>query len=1194
MALKKEILRRAKKMNSLGSSNSIILAQEEIIDINSVEILFSHKSRTVESMRDSDKCAFIVSTIFEDVKFYKETLRSIFKLHKCGVPVFYIIKEASVVPKARELVIAAIEEEHIHLDDLTILYWRETDNGMYEGLRRAFEFIRANHKCGNSIMTYINGDDTLDPLSVQASLYITGKCNARWITGTPQVIDETGELLFKSNLLFDQINLKNGLHVGRQYPFVQQEGTFWTLSLYNEVQGFDENFKLAGDYDLWLQFSKIEPLVSTGKPNASFRKRSGQKSENLTAYMDETAQIRNKHALYSNSNSLSLKTESNFPSDLPPIHSGFMVSLLLKESIGSYYVEDNRFKPLFKSVNHDPLFSYPISISTLESRYQSVPLIHSALDHERYEKNHGVPKLALHPDCHSFSIYYFLKNNSSYRFLFSLSEFRLAIIRFRIVVVGAHSDSRLSILCNGRERCYELDLEPGSNHFALKDIYQDYIFCEYVGPNTVVSAKIEGCAWAYLSINRYCTPLPSDFGFYGDVEKTLNGWPYFIGDASVLSEGSDDLTLPKISVIVPTYNQSETLRDTLASIFNQRYPKIQVILLDGYSNDGTREIVSDFLCVLSECILTPDGGQSEAIASGLALAKGDVITWLNSDDLFFPYCLWTAAMSYAESRAEVLVGNCFVFKRGEYSYIHSPNVSSGIVNPSEILDIHNYWLEGKYFHQPEVFFTKSAIEKVENMTSEPFINASLFYSMDFDIWAKMAISKCRLKRINATFAIYRMSEAQKTSSVDNYLPELAAHSSFLSEKFSINISNNQARRLSSWGDLHVLLFNDVGFFGGAGVAHERIANSLAIYGVRVTCMSVSDHWSDDGHSLNIDQLRHKITNLSPHVIICGNIHGLFCDHSLLLSALCECAPTCFIAHDFWIANGINPYPSMDPFDPLGSLRFVSHRWVAKINQLSNLFIIPNSAYCNGALQGSGLVNLVSDSEFVLCDGSISRYRAKQLAMHPKRKRQSKIKLLIGSVGLLSDKRKGAHVFLKALNCLPPRVLASISVGSYGFSPLEGVSGYCDYLHHGYIESILMPKLVSDYDVFVSMSLIETFGQTGLEAIGLGKTVVITQSGGHGEYAIDGTNAIVVPPTPCALADALKYIVDCHLNSTWEDVMRLQPLGRSLSVARFSHESQGFSLLRFFDKLLGDALPVGGLRIATHVPKVINKIISDYL
>lgn len=105
---------------------------------------------------------------------------------------------------------------------------------------------------------------------------------------------------------------------------------------------------------------------------------------------------------------------------------------------------------------------------------------------------------------------------------------------------------------------------------------------------------------------------------------------------------------PEISVIIPCYNAAGFIEETLLSILNQDYPRLQCLVIDGGSNDGTQDILKkyeDRLRWLSE----KDRGQSDAINKGLKLAEGDIVTYLNADDVYEEGCLKKVAGAFIKN-----------------------------------------------------------------------------------------------------------------------------------------------------------------------------------------------------------------------------------------------------------------------------------------------------------------------------------------------------------------------------------------------------------------------------------------------------------------------------------------------------------------------------------------------------------------
>ncbi len=91
-----------------------------------------------------------------------------------------------------------------------------------------------------------------------------------------------------------------------------------------------------------------------------------------------------------------------------------------------------------------------------------------------------------------------------------------------------------------------------------------------------------------------------------------------------------------ISVVTCSYNQAEFLEATLRSVLDQNYPNLEYIVIDGGSTDGSVEIIERYQHRLAYWVSEPDAGQTDALIKGFSRATGDVLAWLNSDDLYEP------------------------------------------------------------------------------------------------------------------------------------------------------------------------------------------------------------------------------------------------------------------------------------------------------------------------------------------------------------------------------------------------------------------------------------------------------------------------------------------------------------------------------------------------------------------------------
>ncbi len=125
-----------------------------------------------------------------------------------------------------------------------------------------------------------------------------------------------------------------------------------------------------------------------------------------------------------------------------------------------------------------------------------------------------------------------------------------------------------------------------------------------------------------------CRPQDTTFGilptFLTALQSRING------------SSPESQAVPKISIVMPSYNQVRFIERSILSVLNQDYLNIELIIIDGGSSDGTVDIITKYQKHIAYWVSEPDDGQSHALNKGFARASGQIYGWLNSDDLYLP------------------------------------------------------------------------------------------------------------------------------------------------------------------------------------------------------------------------------------------------------------------------------------------------------------------------------------------------------------------------------------------------------------------------------------------------------------------------------------------------------------------------------------------------------------------------------
>ena len=227
-------------------------------------------------------------------------------------------------------------------------------------------------------------------------------------------------------------------------------------------------------------------------------------------------------------------------------------------------------------------------------------------------------------------------------------------------------------------------------------------------------------------------------------------------------DGMNNLKLlPKISIITPNYNGSNYIENTIQSVLDQKYPNLEYIIIDGGSTDGSIDIINNYKDQLFYWVSEPDDGMYDAINKGFSKSTGDIMYWINSDDI-----LWEGALNYV---ASVFSQNPNInWIQGHPSVINEQGIL--VYNREQVFSKYYFYLykyeqSFRFIQQESTFWTRTLWEKTGG-----FLNTEFTLASDFDLWMrffKYDTMYCTKKQLGA----FRIRKGQKSSNMSLYLTE---------------------------------------------------------------------------------------------------------------------------------------------------------------------------------------------------------------------------------------------------------------------------------------------------------------------------------------------------------------------------------------------------------------------------------------
>lgn len=212
--------------------------------------------------------------------------------------------------------------------------------------------------------------------------------------------------------------------------------------------------------------------------------------------------------------------------------------------------------------------------------------------------------------------------------------------------------------------------------------------------------------------------------------------------------------LPRITVITPSFNQGRFIERTVKSVLGQGYPNLEYIVMDGGSTDETIGILKRYEGKL-RWISERDNGQSDAINKGIRMSTGDIIAYLNSDDMYEKEALNRVADFFRDNPSKMwLLGKCCIIDESDREVRRAITLYK------------NFWLNRytyntllitNFISQPAVFLRRGLVEELG------LFNVAHHRVMDYEYWLKAGRKYCP-GIINEYLAKFRVHSSSKTSS----------------------------------------------------------------------------------------------------------------------------------------------------------------------------------------------------------------------------------------------------------------------------------------------------------------------------------------------------------------------------------------------------------------------------------------------
>lgn len=185
------------------------------------------------------------------------------------------------------------------------------------------------------------------------------------------------------------------------------------------------------------------------------------------------------------------------------------------------------------------------------------------------------------------------------------------------------------------------------------------------------------------------------------------------------------MTAPLVSIVTASYNQGRFIEETIRSIKAQDYPHLEHVIIDGASTDGTLDVIKRYEgSYTMRWVSEPDQGHADALCKGFRQATGEILAWLNSDDVYLPGTISKVVRAFEQSpRVDLLYGDVFLIDEHSRVFGH---------RKLTVMDGYDFLGQGNCLAQPATFWRRRIYELVGG------IDARYYFQMDLEFFIRVA------------------------------------------------------------------------------------------------------------------------------------------------------------------------------------------------------------------------------------------------------------------------------------------------------------------------------------------------------------------------------------------------------------------------------------------------------------------------